>query len=140
MLKPLKIIALILLLTCIGLVLFYYYQNNPSNNQSFFVVCLTNLWFDLDCLGCGGQRALHQLLHGNVKMAVRNNALFVLGLPFWIYVTFVFVCNQVLGKKYQSPILSHPYFAWIFIGIIILFMILRNLPWYPFDLLAATNN
>lgn len=36
----------------------------------------------LKCPGCGSQRALHQLLHGQVGAAAQANLLFVLVLPY----------------------------------------------------------
>ncbi|MGH8970052.1 MAG: DUF2752 domain-containing protein [Actinomycetes bacterium] len=38
---------------------------------------LTGLW----CPGCGGLRATHDLLHGDIAAAVGQNALLVLGVP-----------------------------------------------------------
>src|SRR5947208_1463571 len=48
---------------------------------AIFPPCLFHQFTGLDCPGCGAQRALHQLLHGNVIAALRLNAMFVASLP-----------------------------------------------------------
>ena len=39
----------------------------------------------LKCPGCGSQRALHHLLHGEVLAAGNSNFLFVLALPYVLF-------------------------------------------------------
>ncbi len=62
----------------IGLWGLYYF--NPQEH-AFYPRCLfyetTGLW----CPGCGGLRANHQLLHGNLSAAFRLNPLVVFVLP-----------------------------------------------------------
>ena len=41
----------------------------------------------LRCPGCGSQRALHALLHGEIREAWRFNALLLLELPFMALLT-----------------------------------------------------
>lgn len=50
--------------------------------QPFFPKCPV-LWLTgWKCPGCGAQRALHQLLHGNLTEAIHLNALFVMACPY----------------------------------------------------------
>lgn len=57
-----------------------YFWYDPS--QYLFPKCPFLMLTGLKCPGCGSQRALHQLLHGNVGQAVQANWLFVLALPY----------------------------------------------------------
>ena len=87
------------------------------------------------CPGCGSLRALHQLLHGNFAAAWALNPLMILLLPFVSYG----LCSHAL-RAMQIRILS-PIFLparWIHVlgVIIVLYGIARNLPIYPFRLLA----
>jgi hypothetical protein len=82
---------------------------------------LTGLW----CPGCGSTRALHQLLHGNLMMAFRLNPLVILLLPLAAYLS-------VRGERVSIKAL----WIWSLLGIIITFGVLRNIPTYPFTLLA----
>src|ERR1700722_13080861 len=52
---------------------------NPSTN-GFYPVCQFHRLTGLNCPGCGATRAFYALLHGNFSTALRDNALFVIGL------------------------------------------------------------
>ena len=82
---------------------------------------LTGLW----CPGCGGTRALHQLVHGNFLAAMHLNPLAISLLPLAGY--FV-----VRGERAAS----RPIWIWTLLGVVIAFGILRNIAVYPFTLLA----
>lgn len=57
-----------------------YFFLDPE--QHFFPKC-PFLWLSgWKCPGCGSQRAVHHLLHGDVTEALRVNFLFVLALPY----------------------------------------------------------
>ncbi|HVM62301.1 MAG TPA: DUF2752 domain-containing protein [Verrucomicrobiae bacterium] len=82
---------------------------------------LTGLW----CPGCGTTRALHQLLHGNVAAAFHFNALSMVILPVAGY---LIVRGDVSTLK--------PKWIWALLAVIVAFGVLRNIPVYPFTLLA----
>lgn len=87
------------------------------------------------CPGCGSLRAIHQLLHADVRAAWAMNPLTVVLLPFLIYGLASFALFQIRGEGLPQPFLRG---AWIraLCAAIILFGIARNLPQHPFDLLA----
>jgi hypothetical protein len=87
------------------------------------------------CPGCGSLRAIHQLLHANVRAAWAMNPLTVVLLPFLIYGLASFALFEIRGEGLPHPFLRG---AWIraLCAAIILFGIARNLPLHPFDLLA----
>lgn len=58
--------------------LLYFF--NPEQ-VPIYPQCPFRKWTGLDCPGCGGLRAMHQLLHGNVMAALRLNAFVVLLIP-----------------------------------------------------------
>jgi hypothetical protein len=78
---------------------------------------------------------MHQLFHGNLHAAWALNPLTVLLLPFLAYGVASYVLFEVRGKHLPQVFLSA---AWIraLCAVIILFGIARNLPFYPFSLLA----
>ncbi|MHC4693138.1 MAG: DUF2752 domain-containing protein [Planctomycetota bacterium] len=80
-------------------------------------------------------RALHQLVHGHLLTAFGMNPLMVLSVPFLGY---VFVSKVVLVRSGRSMwgVVVPAVWIWILLGVIILFWILRNIPLYPFSLLA----
>ena len=87
------------------------------------------------CPGCGSLRAIHQLLHANVRAAWAMNPLTVILLPFLMYGLSSFALFEIRGEGLPQPFLRG---AWIraLCAAIILFGIARNLPLHPFDLLA----
>lgn len=87
------------------------------------------------CPGCGSLRAIHQLLHGNLRAAWAMNPLTVVLLPFLSYGLISSLLFEFRGRGLPEPFLRA---AWIraLCAAIILFGIVRNLPMHPFDLLA----
>ena len=73
-------------LTTIALICFYY-AVNPSANY-FGPVCALKSASGFQCWGCGGQRALHELLHGNFHKAFDLNALVFPVLILCAYVLY----------------------------------------------------
>ena len=55
------------------------YLFNPANGR--FPVCPFHALTGWLCPGCGSQRALHDLMHGNFGEAFRHNALLVVSIP-----------------------------------------------------------
>jgi hypothetical protein len=87
------------------------------------------------CPGCGSLRAIHQLLHGNLRAAWALNPLTVVLLPFLSYGLVSSAVFEWRGRELPQPFLRA---AWIraLCAVIVLFGILRNLPIHPFDWLA----
>jgi cell division protein FtsW (lipid II flippase) len=101
----------------------------------FFPPCvfhrLTGLW----CPGCGSTRALHQLAHGHLSAAFDLNPLMVLMLPVLGCALVLLRVHRVTGKPSHAFIAS-PVWAWLVLGCVAVFWILRNLPFEPFRRLA----
>jgi Protein of unknown function (DUF2752) len=87
------------------------------------------------CPGCGSLRAIHQLLRGNLRAAWALNPLTMILLPFLTYGLASSALFEIRGQGLPQPFLRA---FWIRAlgAAIILFGIARNLPLYPFDLLA----
>ncbi|MCY7351695.1 MAG: DUF2752 domain-containing protein [Cytophagaceae bacterium] len=115
-----------------------YYRFNPAE-VGFFPVCYFRKFTGLHCAGCGGQRALHQLLHGNFREAFRNNALLVLALPY-LSLGFVLDMRNFLRGHGQMPAVYRRWEIIVAIFVVIcLFWILRNVPVEPFSYLAPVE-
>ena len=87
------------------------------------------------CPGCGSLRAIHQLLRGNLRAAWALNPLTMILLPFLTYGLASSALFEIRGQGLPQPFLRA---FWIRAlgAAIILFGIARNLPLFPFDLLA----
>jgi hypothetical protein len=108
--------------TCVAWMTFFLIE--PST-QSFLPPCLFHAFTGFYCPGCGATRALHQLAHGHFIAALRLNALVVLGLPIGCMI-------EVCRKRCDLPSWWLPV---CFAGIA-LFGVARNIPLFPFALLA----
>jgi len=128
-----KILHAGLLVFIFGLAVLFFLLN-PSEHQ-LFPRCIFNTVTGYYCPGCGSQRAIHSLLHLNFAGVVGNNFLFIPAVAAVAY----HYAHQPLNKKFgwKLPnILYKKHTPWIIFGIILLFWFLRNLPFYPFSVLA----
>ncbi len=131
-----KILKICLITLFGGAFLYYYYTYNPADHSESFVSCPSKSFLGLNCPGCGSQRLIHHLLHLDFGQAFRYNPLLFILFPFVIYLCYIFLSNLSFGTKYRVKILYKNWFVYVIFGVFILYGILRNLPWYPFTLLA----
>lgn len=96
---------------------------DPSGSSAF-PPCPFHWLTGLHCPGCGSLRAAHSLLHGRVVEAFRMNPLFVLSIP----VIAALVVKRPWGYKVWVP--------WAIGCALVTYGVLRNVPIWPFLLLA----
>ena len=122
------------------LFLYIYYAHYSISDNEWINQCTIHQLTGLECPGCGGQRALHLLLHGEVLQALHYNALFVLGIPVLFYLYYLMIRIYILGdKSYFNSFFMSSRFAIIFLVVIVLFFVLRNIPISPFTYLAPPH-
>lgn len=126
-------LKLLFILGAIFAVLLALFILNPADG-SFYPPCPFHRLTGLHCPGCGSLRAVHQLVHGNLPAAFGLNPLMVLSLPFLGYSLFSQHVPAVTKKAKADFIPA--FWIWLLLLVIILFWILRNLPFYPLTLLA----
>ena len=106
---------------------------DPSQTH-LFPVCPLYALTGFACPGCGLTRGFHALFHGDILTALHFNAL----IPIWAvvfgYLFVSLVLTVTLGRglpwRFVSP--------WMLFGMLVLmltFGVLRNLPYYPFNIL-----
>lgn len=89
------------------------------------------------CPGCGNTRAAHAILRGDVAEALRQNALFVVALPFLAFLAW----RSWMAWVYPGR-LRPLRFRWRerhthgVVAVLLLYWVIRNLPWAPFTWLA----
>ena len=97
---------------------------NPAAHQ-FFPVCQFHRLTGLNCPGCGATRSLFALLHGQLSMALRDNALLVGGLLAVAGRGAWFGAKKFRG---QDAEFIRPKFLWTLLVVALVFTVLRNLP------------
>ena len=122
------------LLTLVGTVAAILHLYSPYDSGAY-AACPFKVLTDLNCPGCGTLRGLHELTRGHFGTAFGLNPLMVLCLPFIAFSIIKYIVAGILGRV-EHRIFIPSAFIWALLGVIILFWILRNLPYYPFSLLA----
>jgi hypothetical protein len=90
----------------------------------------------LDCPGCGGTRALHQLFTGHLGAALSYNLLAVVILPVLLWGLFTSLTKVLGGPRWRSVSIARPW-IWIAFAGVAVFWVVRNLPVAPFDWLGT---
>lgn len=111
-----------------------YVSINPSE-VDFLPKCPFYFTTGLYCPGCGSQRATHQLLNFNILGVIQQNILFLVCLLIVAYHVSVVGLNTYFNKNIYNY-MYHPKIGWFLLAFILIFWILRNIPIYPFNLLA----
>ncbi len=107
---------------------------NPTT-AGFFPVCPLHAMTGLNCPGCGLTRGFHALFQGDIVSALRFNALLpVFGFVF-AYLSLSLFLTAVRGRGLSWKIFT-PTAVYGFLFVVAAFFVLRNLPLYPFTMLA----
>lgn len=99
--------------------------------------CFLRLMTGLYCPGCGGTRAFFALSHGEIGKSIRFNPwtiILIAGLMLWGGKRMIRWLAP--GSRWGRPLQLKAAWLWGLLIAVILFGILRNLPWWPFTLLA----
>jgi hypothetical protein len=113
----------------------FLYAVDPARH-AVYPQCLLYNTTGIYCAGCGATRAIHALLHGRVIEALHDNALFAAALPLLLYVAAPYALAAWRANAWPQIPVDGRKLARRGIGIVLLmigFMILRNLPGWPFE-------
>lgn len=114
------LVGAMLLLVLLGLL----FRFNPAEH-AFYPFCFFQRVTGLQCPGCGGLRAAHQLLHGHVATAFQYNPLVVTAAPF---VLFLLMRRWWRGPGQTWSPRAVAGWGWFAFGVVLVFWIVRNLP------------
>lgn len=106
----------------------FYFFWDPSAHTAL-PLCPFKKTTNFYCPGCGGQRSFHQILHGNFIDAFHSNLLIYIFLPLF----FCKIIDELFSTTISKNFMLKHKGIWIFLGFLICFTILRNLPLYPFN-------
>lgn len=131
-----KIFTILIIFTAI-LISTPLYFFADARHSGFFPRCPFFMITGFLCPGCGSQRSVSSLLHGDIKQALHFNVLLVASLPFLLYSSAVGVMNVFRTKIVIQKIFYSPVFVKIVFAVVMLFWVLRNIPVYPFTILSG---
>ncbi len=129
----------LLLLAAAGVAasLFVLYSFPPTENR-LYPGCQFHSLTGLHCPGCGTTRALHALLHGNVAQAFAYNSVAFIAVPVLAWSLVRSLRDWQRGPRAEPAGLRHnpavpPALVLL---LLVAYWVLRNIPAYPFSLLA----
>jgi hypothetical protein len=105
------------------------YSFDPATH-GFYPVCRFHQWTGWNCPGCGATRAAYALLHGNLTLALRDNALLTLA-PVALLLRAGWL-GVVRWRGRPVPALIPADGIWVVAVLAIVFAVLRNLPAFAF--------
>jgi hypothetical protein len=100
--------------------------------------CFFHKLTGLNCPGCGGTRAFFAFLKGDLLTSLRMNPLFLTGLLGGLFFLSISVIDRSSrGRpRFLKGIKITARGGWAIVGALATFWILRNIPTWPFTLLA----
>lgn len=90
-------IAVVLVAAVLALTYFLF---DPTES-TWMPQCPVHLLTGFDCPGCGSQRMLHALLHGDISGAWHHNALLLLMLPLLAVMLFLELAADRFPRAYR---------------------------------------
>jgi hypothetical protein len=114
----------------------YLYWTDLNRSRPL-MPCLFNWLTGLDCVGCGTTRALQALLHGDLAAAASFNLFMLVWLPLLSFALLGLWLKALTGKTVLPPLRDWRWLMIVLAASAVLFLIARNLPWAPFNWLAA---
>ena len=127
--KRARLAICLLVATAIGAAFFYFV------NPAVCPRCPLHVLTGLNCPGCGATRAAHELLHGHIRAALQLHAPLVLAVPVLLAIGVWQVVSGTALERVQARA-TQRYWGWLLLLLILTFGIVRNIPAYPFTLLA----
>lgn len=108
------------------------------NRPNLVPACAFRAITGVDCPGCGGTRAVHALLHGDIGSALNHNALATVVILVGL---LLLVVDLVLKRLGREPLRFSITPRWAVVAVVVVgaFWILRNLPVFPFSWLGSGN-
>jgi hypothetical protein len=116
----LSLAGLALLGAGVAAVLFFF---DPAR-VGIYPVCYFHRITGLQCPGCGGLRAAHQLLHGNILAALHLNAFAVLAVPVFAWLCLRFAVRAF--RRQPGGLEVNPCWLWAGLVVLVVFGIVRN--------------
>ncbi len=111
--------------------LWLYFAIDPATSR-LMPKCMFRLLTGYDCPACGGQRALHALLHGQFLRALMFNPFALYSIPYFLLVAYTTFSHDRFAQRLH-PIVQHRWSIWAYIILFCLWWVVRNTPlWTEF--------
>jgi len=114
----------------------YLVAVTPPTPDSFYPKCVLYQATGIHCPGCGAGRAAHAVLNGQFLEALRFNVYALVAVPLLFAASVRWAWRWVTGSRPAPRRVVDARWIKLLLVAILLFWLLRNVPVYPFILLA----
>lgn len=128
--------ALMMALGVLVLVLAAVHLRQSGPQGSLLPPCLFHKFTGLHCVGCGMTRATHAALNGRLVEAFSHNPLGIILLPIASFGIALELLAWVRGSSGGPRLRTGRYGLWVLLWVVVSFWVLRNIPFWPFTILA----
>lgn len=101
--------------------------NEPNHYPTCPFLWMTGLY----CPGCGTLRTIHALAHLDPVAALGLNPLAVVMIPFLVFWWGRWLVRAWQGRPRRTT-LAHPGWLWAFLAVVLVYWVVRNLPFGAF--------
>ncbi|MGN9780228.1 DUF2752 domain-containing protein [Nonomuraea sp. ZG12] len=101
--------------------------NEPGHYPTCPFLWATGLY----CPGCGTMRTIHALAHLDPVTAIGLNPLALAMVPFLLFWWGRWLVNAWRGRPRRTT-LAHPAYLWAFLALVLVYWVVRNLPFGEF--------
>ena len=116
--------GLICILVLIGITVLYWFD---PEDYMWMPKCPTKLLFNIDCPGCGFQRAIHAIIHGEFKRAFALNPFLFLAAPYAIIAFSYETIRNYKIKKRIECVVENRYMRYGYIALFFIWFVIRNI-------------
>lgn len=115
----------LLLCAAIAIAAFLYFTYNPLESE-WFPKCVFHQLTGLECPGCGSQRAIHAILHGNILEGLKTNPFIIISIPYGFFLILILIFKTPFTQNLRAKLLNHKV-VYLYCVIFIGWWIIRNL-------------
>lgn len=112
----------------------FLYFHNPA--KAGMIPCIIYEVTGFYCPGCGAGRACYSILHGQFYQAFCYNPLLIILLPWLALYILISGMQWVIWGRETVSMRIPVWIPYVVLAIVLLYGIMRNIPIYPFTLLA----
>lgn len=123
--KVAKVKIILLIIAALG-VLGLYTLVDPGTSI-IAPKCFVKMLTGYDCPSCGGQRALHAILNGNIKEALLLNPFLFIAIPYLLAVAYTAFSHSKVATALR-PYIQHRITIYFYIILYFAWWIIRNTP------------
>lgn len=122
--KAIVCMAILFVIVTIVLPLYFYFDPTHSHLAP---KCIFHTLTGLDCPSCGNQRALHNLLNGEVWLAFRYNPFMWISAPYLLLLIYSSMFKHA-QRLYQYLTSTKVLLAYV--ALYVIWWVVRNLPFW----------